>query len=767
MRNVLRRMWVVAGLTAMASWMGCNGTTTSKQHGDGGTQDQSVAVCTAAVADCADTHTVRTCAAGGASFYYTPCPSNDLCMGGQCVLNTAGASCTPGSGTCTNSTTGLSCNANGVGYKVVTCPAATTCTGNGQCVGACVVGETKCGSAGTLLTCDGNTFQPTSCAANTACWATPNSSPAKAACVATTDCQPDANGCDTVCGNPLVASSDPTKSTATCVGTPTGFHWLVTPCTLGVCSTTAGVCSKNSSLSDAACAAACVPGSAVCDESNNIITCGANGEYGPPVSCGNGTVCLGGPDNFDDFKSESKSRTKAKRISPRVNYPNAVCGNPVCADGGAGTCVIDPTDGLTKLSPCLPDGTLGTTLVTCNPGACVTLSDIDDDDVRIRPAIGGNSAGQPGLCAVECQPGDTQCVSNSVQGCVNGVWSSALTQCTGTNDGTAIACQSYNTATGSPRAVCGVCNPGQTRCTPGTAPVDGGVNLGEGIDTCGSDGLWGGSGSTSAGPPQLCPLGYCYEGGCQADCMPGTILCTGNTATGNAPLAWGTNATELCPADGNLSNIPPGSPQPTPNPCATGTSCRTDQTGNVIGCVACVGSTLNEQGLVDTACANPDGTMPSPGPYTSIVTCGTNNQWQTSPTACPSNNICAPPTRNGNSGIGENGATPYCHDSNDSDFPSFLSLPYLPMVTASTLQSLPSQVIYDNRTANIVVQGCSVVVSGVFDETYTDGIAVTCNGINGGSVPDCCSGACYADDSPSQPASCTEVPVAPAPPGPA
>jgi hypothetical protein len=150
------------------------------------------------------------------------------------------------------------------------------------------------------------------------------------------------------------------------------------------------------------------------------------------------------------------------------------------------------------------------------------------------------------------------------------------------------------------------------------------------IQTCDATGQWG-----AAAP---CMVGRCQDepvvgdAFCIADCLPGAKVCVGGPAAVPAgePIG-GTAAEATCSAQGLIT---------APIACGGGTRCRKSAAGIALGCVQCVGSVPNEAGLTDTRCRSAGGGAGS----THVETCGSNNQWPTTRSACPPGSVCTPAT---------------------------------------------------------------------------------------------------------------------------
>jgi hypothetical protein len=209
-----------------------------------------------------------------------------------------------------------------------------------------------------------------------------------------------------------------------------------------------------------------------------------------------------------------------------------------------------------------------------------------------------------------------------VQTCTStGTWSTTTSPCITSNP--ASSCFDYSVLS-RPRAVCGVCAPGSTRCIG----VDGGVAPAptDVVETCTAAAQWG--------APTTCVASFC-DGvhGCVADCVPGAQVCIpGDPLSPEPPpVSYGASRYHACGSDGRVS--------PVPTPCPVHTSCRLDPNGNSYGCVVCVG-TSNEAGEVDTACC-PSAIL-CPGAPTGILTCKPTNDGYGTAQNCPAGTFCNP-----------------------------------------------------------------------------------------------------------------------------
>jgi hypothetical protein len=596
--------FITIGLLAAAA-VGCGNNNTYYIAQDLGVHlggDGGEGACPPNTKQCVSPTLARVCPADGSGWLGVQCGANEVCMAGDCKFDATNALCTSADDTCVGNTTAAHCNANGMGFTMTTCPANTVCVGNGMCAGSCVVGESKCDDrTGALVTCtDGNTFTAAPCPANQACVTVQPAPNGQAVCLGGV-CMPDANGCDTFCGNKLDSSADQTKFISQCMPTPTGFNWLVTACQApATCDPMAGSFCRGPSGSNAACATVCTPNSVRCtpDFSGTQLCDPATANWGAITTCdlGSGQVCL-----FPNGGS------------------NAVCGDAFCATGAQGTCVVD--SGTTKFRACGSNGKLG------DPAPCATGVCVNDPNVMPPQP---SPAPQPGFCQVECVSGDQHCISTmgSWQACgSNGVWSTMSTPCSPTS----LSCFNFISATGRPAIVCGVCQPGAHRCVNGAGNPDGGAPTLPQIETCGTNGQWG-----TAVP---CTVGQCQDNGandfaCIAECLPNvTKRCVGASVVLQFAPIEATQHVVTCNANGFF-------PTGTGTLCGTNQFCRRDSSGNSLGCVLCV-SGPNEAGLTDTRCSNLAGTDITPA--VAVQTCG-GGVWTTPPAACTTPYICHDPT---------------------------------------------------------------------------------------------------------------------------
>jgi hypothetical protein len=532
--------------------------------------------------ECVSSTLARVCPADGSGWLAVQCSFGETCSGGDCALDLNTVPCSSADNFCVSDTAALLCNGNGMGFTMKSCPANTNCVGAGDCAGSCLVGSTFCLDIKTELVCnDGLTLTPSPCPSGQAC------SDTVGAC-APAACTP--NNCAAECGNKAVDpnNTDPAFFSF-CQDSPFGWQWASVACSAPqTCSPTAAC--NASSFSDA-CTSECVGNEIRCsDDGTGTQTCDpATGKFGPVVACIAPQIC--------------------------VSDANGIalgCGDLLCDAGAPGYCVVDA--GVSKLRGCT-NGKLDPIdrLTTCNPGTCIT-----DPNGTPDPILGVI----PGACGVQCQTGDQMCVGfgnagdgSSIIGCgPNGLWSTTSTSCDTADPNS--GCFAFKSLDGRPRAICGVCAPGDTRCSgstgnPSPNPI---ANPTDFMQTCGPTGQWG---TATACVASHCentgafPASYCF-----ANCIPGKLMCLGVQAGGADPVDFGTTQQGTCTGDGR--------PDPTPSPCpVTTTSCRTGPNRtNAYGCVVCVGS-QNEAGQPDTRC---NGTQ--------VQVCNATNNGYTNQMAC-------------------------------------------------------------------------------------------------------------------------------------
>jgi len=369
-----------------------------------------------------------------------------------------------------------------------------------------------------------------------------------------------------------------------------------------------------------------------------------------------------------------------------VCFPNPASPNRVlCGDPA---CV----DGEGSCDPaglfhaCGADGRLATTGVVCQ-GTCVATGD------------GGPGGAQAGRCVAQCEPGDERCLdaeedSQTYQVCGADKRWGAVTACPGDN-----YCFGYANAAGRPRKSCGECLPGVVRCSDDQGNS---ANNGAGyVQTCGAGGEYG--------APVACAVGSCSysndSASCVADCFPGSTVCIGDGKAVAGSVYGGSEESGTCTAEGRM---PAGG---TGTLCAGDAVCRWSSAGVAIGCTVCIGTT-NEFGLPDTRCSDETG---APG-GNHVQTClADGTGWNTAVLACGGDNgVCYDPTTNISPPVVFfQGA--YCHG--DYGFPE---------ITEQQLMSF-------NWNCNIASQGS---------------FPMSCGSLLSGTVSDCCSDYCYADEAP-------------------
>jgi hypothetical protein len=586
----MSRLWLIALLA------GC-GSTTNNYITEGNDlsitlPDGSSGPCTPNAKDCVSDALARVCPADGSGWLPVPCGATATCMNGDCVANAvSGFICIPGTTACLDESSGLKCRADGQGYTMINCPANTACTGAAKCVGSCTVGATTCITSTTYTTCsDGFTTMPGTCMTGTFCV---TDASGNGSCKSG-DCAPDPLGCNTVCGDKNNPANNQTMSTSTCVATPTGYHWLVTPCASGSCNPAGAGCGGGGTK--AACVVtACVPNAQRCSSTGTgIDTCDANGNWMPAAT----------PCNADPTNGQLICFTVAGK---------PVCGDPVCS-GHAGTC-----DANANFIPCV-NGKLAASGGACIMGICTSTG----------AAVGGVV---PGACTTQCVTGDQKCVATgatSWQQCTStGLWGAPMDCPSGSAATT--HCFGYSNEGGRPQIVCGACAPGHHRCVS----PDAGIGT-IAIETCDSTGQWG----AATG----CAMGVCTptftgtDAECVVQCVPNAPVCLGPTKAGIGAVA-GTASSGTCSPNGTLPPAPDCVGNPGAAGCCTGTTtCRRSQTGAAVGCVECVGpaqSGGNESGVPDTRClTNPDaGTS-------AVQTCDATNVWPSTDDPCPPGTSC-------------------------------------------------------------------------------------------------------------------------------
>lgn len=571
----------------------CTGTTTNNTYAtsdDSGVgtvvlPDGAVVACTPNAKECLNPSLARVCPADGSAWLAQQCKVGEKCDKGVCGVD-PNALCLPGSGSCVSATTALRCRANLQGFAQTTCPTGTTCQGEGLCAGACVVGSSGCIDTGNLGTClDGNTYTATACSGTDLCVDVAISPFPVSACQPAA-CKPDAQGCNTVCGNKSDPLADQTKFTSTCIQTPTGFKYVASSCLAGkTCNPTGQSCGAHG---EAICASDCTPGQSRCS-SDKLSTqiCGADGKWAGVTAC----------------NANPAATSLVCQTSP-VDPTTVLCGDPICATGAAGSCDA------TGLRACGPDGKLAATGTACVTGSC---------SITGASPIGGIT---PGACIVECNAGDERCTSlgsTSYQTCsASGRWTTAVA-CPSADGGAAAAtCFGFATPAQRPAKICGgVCTPGQTKCVSG----DGGA-VTDSIETCSAAAQWG--------PTATCTVGLCTAGiagagaACVAQCIPNSLVCVGGGKAVVGTQFFGTNAFGTCSAQGLL-------PTSGTTSCTGDAVCRHTAAGTVApggnACIECIGSAVaggNELGAVDTRCSDSAGVAAS---NQAAQTCAANNTW--------------------------------------------------------------------------------------------------------------------------------------------
>lgn len=597
----------VAGAAVALIVNGCTGDTVNNTFSsDAGavvTADGSIVVgakCTPSAKECVSPALARVCPADGSGWVSQSCRDGEVCDKGDCKAD-PNVACIANTGACVSATTALRCRASLQGFEQITCPAGTTCEGEGLCAGACVVGSSICLGTGSIGTClDGNTFTATACAGATLCVDVSTSPYPVSACTAA-DCVPDAQGCNTVCGNKSSAAADQTKFTSTCIATPAGFKWVAVGCTgITTCNPTGQSCGSHG---EAACASDCTPGQLRCSADKlSTQACGADGKWAGVTAC----------------NANPAATALVCQTSP-VDPATAICGDAICASGAAGTCDA------TGLRKCGPDGKLAAAGTACATGICVTTS---------NTSFGGAF---PGVCAAECQAGDERCASSgatSYQTCsASGRWTTPV-GCPSADGGAAAAtCLDFQTSTQRPGKICGgTCAPSTTRCIAG----DGGAGN-NAIETCNALGQW----ST----PAVCTVGACTTGvagagaACVAQCIPNATVCVGATKAVPGTPYTGTDAYGACTTQGTL-------PTSGTTACTGSNVCRKTSLGTVAAnvCVECVGPAVtggNLNGAVDTRCSNAAGTATGSA---DVQTCATDNTWTAGTLDCvASGKTCTSP----------------------------------------------------------------------------------------------------------------------------
>jgi hypothetical protein len=597
----MKAKWLGAALV-FAAMGGCDTTNNTFVTG---TPDMAGATppapaCTPNAKECVSSTLARVCPSDGSGWLAVQCQNGETCNAGDCGLDVNTVSCLPSDSFCVDDTNALICNNSGMGFHMSSCPAKTHCVNSGECAGSCIVGSGQCLDATTVLNCnDGFTLTPSPCPTGQAC-----SDAAGGVCI-TSQCTPGA--CTAVCGNKTMdpGNNDP-NFFSICQDTPFGWQWVAVGCTAPATCDPKAACAAQS-LSDS-CTTECTEGSVRCVDAASGTAPGTtaqqtctNGVWGPTVVC---------------------DTTAGKVCVHNASFVDLGCGDTICGADDTngyfhkdGYCVNDM--GISKLRGCDKTGNLVPIdrLTACNPGTCVT-----DLNAPVDPVL----MVQPGHCATECQSGDTRCDPNflqDIQSCAaNGLWTATTTVCTA-------SCFDTTSTTGRPKAICGVCQPNDTRCTNAAGAVQGTSDF---IETCSAAGQWA--------SPAPCVASHCDNNPnapptklCVAQCVPGKTMCLGINA-GTAPTpspipaAFGTTKSGTCTADGR--------PDPSPTPCPLMTSCRTGPNrSNAYGCVLC--ASVNEAGMADTRCAptGPDA----------VQVCTANNNGFTPQPACTGGTSCQPP----------------------------------------------------------------------------------------------------------------------------
>ena len=541
--------------------------------------DGSTQKCAPGTRSCKSDTVATACGADGQSQTDQPCGTGQRCSNGVCLSDT-------NPNVCTDATTALRRNAAGA-FEVVKCPAGTACVDAGTCKGAFVVGATQCAGIQNLGTStDGLTLTLTACAAGTLCVATGDVAGVPAASCQASECSPGVPNNLAFCGNPKAPTANFGKVVTKCVATPAGYKYVSAVCPgAALCVPGSKGNNNNNTVqpTDATCATSCVAGTSRCSGTNTV-ACAADGTFsGTVTACSFGKTCLPSP----------------------TDPSKAVCGDAACISN-AGACDGD------NFRACDATGTLGAG-APCALGVCRTNG------------LGG------GFCSVECTAGEERCAGNnstSFQTCVNGRWSATATSCPST-----AACVTYSLA-GKSAKLCGAeCAPGAMRCTladggPGNAATE----------TCNAAGKWG--------APTACAIGTCQTAGstaaCVAECIPNSLVCSGNNVGVPGTPFTGKDSFVTCTAAGLLGT--------TVTACTANTTFCRSKNGRAIvpagatnACNACVGSAIaggNENGLVDSRCANAAGD--NTGTETSQI-CAANNTWTANLTTCA--NGCTAPAQ--------------------------------------------------------------------------------------------------------------------------
>jgi hypothetical protein len=606
--------------------------------------DEGVEICTPGEAVCANDTTVKTCDADGAGWVYTTCAAGVACSDGECSFD-AETTCTPRETACIDAKTSAICNDDGTGWTVTDCPTGAPCTDGVCQGTGCVVGATKCEEPSinniyygltfrTLYTCvDGVNWEATQCGAGTICtydnvtqpeidswvqdlqdWYSgqyygnatafpdpPDTSDSVASCKAPECDAPaayygllddvgyfdfsfygalDVARCGDATSN---AGLYDLGAFSTCVGLPpySNLTWSVTQCKEPATCTYDYEYGPFSSSSMPTCSTVCTPGETACSNTDAIITCDENGQWGAPEEC-----------PMIEYDGEEAYQGYCVPKSPgsaTVGTTAAKCMDPTCAywefygfPGFYGQIEIDALGACTpdrQFRACDDDGMLGDP-EPCSNGTCQT-----------GPGPLSNAAGQsPGACLPNCIDGQTRCfpTGSAVQTCVDGEWSAELDVCDSGE-----SCYGFYGADGSTSYVCGECSPGSSYCS------------GDSVFICNDEGEL---------EETACSYGTCVQSGafahCEAQCLEGSVLCDSDGAT----------TYQEC-VDGLLVAAA----------CDTGETCRLNYSGQHLGCVQCVGADAggnNQYGIADAYC-NTTG---------QVVACGDDNEYGAPDDAC--DNTC-------------------------------------------------------------------------------------------------------------------------------
>ena len=628
-------------------------------------------ICAPGAKECIDNRLARVCTPDGTEWVVEACTAGEICTNGECGPNT-NTGCVPYSGACVNGAAAV-CKADGTGYTITACPGASLCMGAGVCQGeACAVG-TRCSSNGNLRTCaDGTGAVETPCPQGQSC-IDPDPTHGAAACK-TNQCTAGQK----VCGNKLDSAADQTKYYSECLLTPGGYQWAVTKCDGYLTCGTGVVCTST-----------CVPGKTQCVTvlgGTGVSTCGANGAWGVPVSCGSqtcGTNATTGVAACADPGCETGQKGVCSSpgmvrlctngtLGPEqaLNCTTGVCTagecKPQCVDGQTKclTLATGETGVITCASSRWPTTTLGELCYSPYTGAnrtCYAVSStwavcadpecasgqhgVCTTDGKLRECIDGKladagaavdcPAGQ--ICsgtacvAASCLAGETICagspIYNGYRTCQGGLFSTQVTFCPSAGDaGPGLqSCVDTVDANSQRKAVCGLeCTPGSRKCE--TIVEDGGISVAK-LHTCDSTGKWG--------PATTCPYGDCTgtepNAGCSADCLPGQVTCAGASLTHPDMHVTVYPGIRTCNASGLWD--------PTVTNCTTGQYCRRNSSGVAYGCLECVGSS-NEAGKVDIRCSGANA----------VQECTTSNTWSSTIVSC-NGGTCTP---------ANNGQPAYC-----------------------------------------------------------------------------------------------------------